>query len=415
MTMAEKGSALRSFKHRNFRILFTANLVSNIGTWSQRVAQDWLVVTDLHRGGSALGIVTGLQFLPSLLFSLYSGVLADRFDKRKLLLISNLGGGLTSLILGILVIAEKVTLTHVFILAFLLGIFNALDAPVRQSFNSEVVGKSDVANAVSLNAANFNAGRLVGPAITGLMIKAFHTGPSFILNSISYLAVVIALLFMRKNELFLNKQIDDKPKISAAITYVKARPDLLAVMIIVFFAATFGLNFQIFNALISTKVFAKDAGAFGALGSILAIGALLAALISAKLDTKRNPKFIATFAILFGSSLVLISAAPSFAAYSAFLPICGLVALTTMISANSYVQVMTAANLRGRVMGIYLLIVLGGAPIGSPLIGWLSDLIGIRETIAICGAITSLAGITTYAILREKLNAFKNNQERNPN
>ena len=413
--MAEKKSALSSFKHRNFRILFTANIVSNIGTWSQRVAQDWLVVADLHRGGTALGIVTGLQFLPSLIFSLYSGVLADRFDKRKLLLISNVGGGLTSLILGILVIAEKVTLTHVFILAFLLGLFNALDAPVRQSFNSEVVGKSDIANAVSLNSANFNAGRLVGPAISGLMIKAFHTGPSFILNSISYLAVLVALLFIRKNELFISKQSEEKPRVKAAISYVRNRPDLLAVMIIVFFTSTFGLNFQIFNALIATKVFMKDAGAFGALGSILAIGALTAALISAKLSTKRNPKFITIFATLFGISIVSISVAPKFGAYSAMLPICGFLALTTMISANSYVQIMTDANLRGRVTGIYLLIFLGGAPIGSPLIGWFSDLIGVRETIAICGGITAIAGVITYGILREKLKAFQYNQERNSN
>ena len=159
--------SLRAFRHRNFRILFAANLISNIGTWAQRVAQDWLVVTDLHKSGTVLGLVTGLQFLPSLMLSLYSGSLADRYNKRTLLYITNVGGGLTAAILGTLVITNRVTLVEVYVLAFALGIFSALDAPVRQAFTSEVVGKSDIGNAISLNSANFNAGRMIGPAISG--------------------------------------------------------------------------------------------------------------------------------------------------------------------------------------------------------------------------------------------------------
>ena len=188
---SEKMGSLRSFKHRNFRLFFFANLISNTGTWAQRVAQDWLVVTDLHRGGSELGFVTGLQFLPSLLLSLYAGALADRLDKRKLLILTNTGGGLTAAILGWLTISHRVTISEVCLLAFSLGAFGALDAPVRQSFTSELVGKSDIANAVSLNSANFNLGRLVGPAISGLLIAAFHTGPSFLLNAASFVFVVI--------------------------------------------------------------------------------------------------------------------------------------------------------------------------------------------------------------------------------
>jgi MFS family permease len=411
--MPSETGSLRSFRHRNFQIFFAANFISNIGTWAQRVAQDWLVVTDLHKGGSELGIVTGLQFLPSLLFSLYSGVLADRFNKRKLLLLTNLGGGLCALILGLLVVTKHVTLIEVFVLAFALGMFSALDAPVRQSFTSEVVGKSDVANAISLNSANFNAGRLIGPGVSGLLIKAFHTGPSFILNAISYLVVLIALLFMREDRLHRSEPQKGKPKISEALKYVKSRPDILALMSTVFFAATFGLNFQIFNALIATKIFHKDAGAYGILGSILAIGSLSAAIISAKLDKRRRPKFIMLSAAIFGATLVVVSVMPNYASYAAFLPICGLVALTTMISANSYVQVTSAPELRGRVMGLYLLIFLGGTPIGSPLIGWLSDLIGIRVTVALCGVITSLGAVATYFVLREKLVAFNKNKQSN--
>ena len=411
--MSWQTGSLRSFRHRNFQIFFAANFISNIGTWAQRVAQDWLVVTDLHKGGSELGIVTGLQFLPSLLFSLYSGVLADRFNKRKLLLITNLGGGLTALILGLLVISKRVTLTEVCFLAFALGLFSALDAPVRQSFTSEVVGKSDVANAISLNSANFNAGRLIGPGVSGLLIKAFHTGPSFILNALSYLVVLVGLIFMKEKDLQLSEPPKIKPKVIEALRYVRSRPDILALMSTVFFAATFGLNFQIFNALVATKIFHKDAGSYGILGSILAIGSLSAAIISAKLDKRRRPKFIMLSAAIFGVTLFAVSFMPTYASYAAFLPICGLVALTTMISANSYVQVTTDPALRGRVMGLYLLIFLGGTPIGSPLIGWLSDAIGIRHTVALCGVLTSVGAVATYFLLRERLVAFNQNQKRN--
>ena len=227
--------------------------------------------------------------------------------------------------------------------------------------------------------------------------------------------VAIALLFLKRDQLFLTQRSEVKPKISAGLRYVGSRPDIIAVMVTVFFAATFGLNFQIFNALVATKIFNKDAGSYGALGSILAIGSLSAALISAKLDRRRHPKFIISFAIIFGVSLFFIAFMPTYLAYAILLPLCGFLALTTMISANSYVQVTTDSNLRGRVMGLYLLIFLGGTPIGSPLIGWFSDQFGIRESLAICGAVTALAPIATYFFLREKLETFYNYQESNAN
>ena len=215
--MSSNEGSLRSFKHRNFRIFFAANMLSNIGTWAQRVAQDWLVVTDLHKGGSALGVVTGLQFLPMLLFSLYAGSLADRLDKRKLLIFTNAGGGLTAGILGWLIISHKVTMLEVFILAFSLGVFGALDTPVRQAFTSELVGKKDIANAVNLNSANFNMGRLLGPAVSGLLIKYFHTGPSFLLNAGSFIFVIIALILMRPDELNRLPKDDKDRKIMEGI------------------------------------------------------------------------------------------------------------------------------------------------------------------------------------------------------
>ena len=405
--MSSTEGSLRSFKHRNFRIFFAANMVSNIGTWAQRVAQDWLVVTDLHKGGSALGIVTGLQFLPMLLFSLYAGSLADRLDKRKLLIFTNAGGGVTAGILGWLIIAHKVTILEVFILAFTLGVFGALDNPVRQAFTSELVGKKDIANAVSLNSANFNLGRLVGPAVSGILIKYFHTGPSFLLNAGSFLFVVTALILMRPEELNRLPKDDKERKIMEGIRYVKSRGDLVAVIATVFFASTFGLNFQIFTALISTKIFHRDAGAFGALGSVLAIGSLGAAILSTRLDQKRKPPFIIAVAAIFGLFLIVQATMPTYLTFALVLPFCGFFALTTMISANTYVQTTTPHELRGRVMGFYILVFMGATPIGSPLIGWLADVIGIRETVALCGGITALGALFIYVVSKKRLQELK--------
>ena len=405
--MSSTEGSLRSFKHRNFRIFFAANMVSNIGTWAQRVAQDWLVVTDLHKGGSALGIVTGLQFLPMLLFSLYAGSLADRLDKRKLLIFTNAGGGVTAGILGWLIIAHKVTILEVFILAFTLGVFGALDNPVRQAFTSELVGKKDIANAVSLNSANFNLGRLVGPAVSGILIKYFHTGPSFLLNAGSFLFVVTALILMRPEELNRLPKDDKERKIMEGIRYVKSRGDLVAVIATVFFASTFGLNFQIFTALISTKIFHRDAGAFGALGSVLAIGSLGAAILSTRLDQKRKPPFIMAVAAIFGLFLIVQATMPTYLTFALVLPFCGFFALTTMISANTYVQTTTPHELRGRVMGFYILVFMGATPIGSPLIGWLADVIGIRETVALCGGITALGALFIYVVSKKRLQEHK--------
>ncbi len=405
--MSSTEGSLRSFKHRNFRIFFAANMVSNIGTWAQRVAQDWLVVTDLHKGGSALGIVTGLQFLPMLLFSLYAGSLADRLDKRKLLIFTNAGGGVTAGILGWLIIAHKVTILEVFILAFTLGVFGALDNPVRQAFTSELVGKKDIANAVSLNSANFNLGRLVGPAVSGILIKYFHTGPSFLLNAGSFLFVVTALILMRPEELNRLPKDDKERKIMEGIRYVKSRGDLVAVIATVFFASTFGLNFQIFTALISTKIFHRDAGAFGALGSVLAIGSLGAAILSTRLDQKRKPPFIMAVAAIFGLFLIVQATMPTYLTFALVLPFCGFFALTTMISANTYVQTTTPHELRGRVMGFYILIFMGATPIGSPLIGWLADVVGIRETVALCGGITALGALFIYVVSKKRLQEHK--------
>jgi len=401
LSVNEEGN-WRSFRHRNYQILFPANAVSNIGSWAQRIAQDWLVL-ELTNSGTYLGLVTALQFAPVLLFSLHGGALADRFNKRKVLIATNIAGGLSSAVLGILVMTGVVALWHVFLLAFALGISTAIDGPVRQSFTNEVVGHEDLPNAVSLNSANFNAGRLIGPAVSGFLIAAFGTGPSFLFNAFSYLFVILALTQLNEKAFFTTEKSTSMTNVREGIAYARVRPDLYVVMAMVFFIATFGLNFQIFNALMATKVFGKGPASYGLLGTFIAIGSLSGALISARLEGFRKTLFVVRAGIVFSIVVIILSLMPTYLAYAVWLPVCGLAALTTLITANSIVQVNTDPAIRGRVMGLYLLIFMGGTPFGSPLIGVMSELIGTRETIAACGAISLTATTIIYAKYRNRV------------
>ncbi len=392
---------LRSFKHRNFKILFSANFLSNIGTWAQGVAQAWLIL-ELTDSGTYLGIVTSLQFAPILFFSISGGKIADKFNKRKVLMLTNLTAGISALSVATLVLTENIKIWHVMFFAFMLGMGNAIDAPVRQSFNVEVVGKEDLPNAVGLNSTNFNVGRLIGPGLSGLLIAAYGTGVSFLFNGISYLFVILALISIRENELFIEPKKSSSTKIREAMEYVAARPDILAVMITVFFATSFGLNFNIFNTMMATQVFDKGAAEYGALGSILAVGSLTGAIISARLEKKRGPRFVMIGSMIFSAILIISAFAPTYLVYSILLPMIGCVALLTFIAANTMVQLRTDSQIRGRVMGIYLTVFLGGTPIVSPFIGIMTQEVGTRPTVAICGLISLLAAIATFAKFKDK-------------
>jgi len=393
----------RSFRHRNFRILYPANALSNIGTWAQRVAQDWLVLELTHNSGTYLGLVTAIQFAPVLLFSLQGGAMADRVDKRKLLIWTNIVASIACYTLGILVVTHHIKLWHVFACAGLLGISSAIDAPIRQSFTAEIVGHSDVANAVSLNSANFNAGRLVGPAVSGFLIARFSTGPSFLINATTYLFVILSLLFMRPSDFFNQKKEETLGTIREGLRYALARPDLYVVMALVFFAATFGLNFQIFNALMATKEFGKGPASYGLLGTFIAVGSLTGALLSARLERFRDAKLVIRLGTWFSIVVIVLSVMPTYTWYSLWLPVCGISALTMLISANSYVQVNSDPAVRGRVMGIYMLIFMGGTPFGSLLIGYLTETVGVRETIALCGGFSLLMCVLIWIFFNKKV------------
>jgi len=334
-----------------------------------------------------------VQFLPALLLSLYGGLLADRFNKRKLLLLTNTGAGLSSVVLGLLVMSNSVQLWHVYALALLLGIFTAVDSPIRISFTSELVGKADLANAVSLNSANFNAGRLIGPALSGLLIANYGTGPSFLINTATYVVMVATLLVIRDKDLHITTKPRRDNKLKEAFTYVLKRRDISLVMTMVFFTTTFGLNFQVFIAIMATHEFGYGPGEFGVLGSILAVGSLTGAVLAARLEQHRTIKNILRGATLFSVLLMISAYLPNPVVYAFMLPLLGASVLLTLISANTYVQGNTDSNLRGRVMGIYLMIFMGGTPIGSPLVGGLAAWIGIRGTIFICGIVVFIAAL----------------------
>ena len=399
----KEGGNWRSFRHRNYRILFPANTVSNIGSWAQRIAQDWLVLELTNNNGTYLGLVTAVQFAPVLLFSLHGGAMADRIDKRKVLIATNVIGGAASIGLGLLVISDVVQLWHVFVLAGVLGVATAIDAPVRQAFISELVGHDDLPNAVSLNSANFNGGRLIGPAVSGLLIAAFGTGPSFLINGASYFFVILALLRINAKSLFHQNQEKSLGNIREGIAYAKARPDIYVVMIMVFALATFGLNFQIFNALMATQEFGLGPASFGLMGTFIAIGSLTGAIGSARLERFRTTRFVILGGMLFSISIMVLSVLPNYITYIVWLPICGVTALVTLVSANSIVQTSTDQVIRGRVMGLYLLIFMGGTPFGSPLIGLATDYIGIRPTIAMCGGISLSAALFVWIKYRNKV------------
>jgi MFS family permease len=386
----------RAFKVRNFRLYASGAIVSNVGTWMQRVAQDWLVL-ELTHSGTALGIVTGLQFLPALVLSPYAGLVADRFSKRRVLTITQLMMGTMALVLGGLTVTGLVEVWHVFALAFLFGVGTAFDAPTRQAFVVEMVGKDDLSNAVGLNSASFNAARLIGPGLAGLLILWIGTGPVIIINGLTYAAVILSLYLMRPDELETPEPAGrEKGMIRDGLRYLWRRPDLMMVLTTVFFAGTFGLNFQMTSALMATLEFQKGPGEYGILGSILAIGSLVGALMAARRVRTRGRLVIAA-ALAFGVMVVVSGLMPSYLTFALVLPLVGFTALTMLTSANATMQLNIEPSLRGRVMALYMMVLMGGTPIGSPFIGWVGQTYGARWSLIVGGTLTVLG--TLAAVL----------------
>ncbi|WP_061963316.1 MFS transporter [Demequina aurantiaca] len=382
----------------NYRLWFAGAIVSNVGTWMQRVAQDWLVLTVLSQdSGVAVGIVTALQFLPFLLLTAWAGVLADRVDQRKLLLFTQSASAALGIGLGALVLLGHVQLWHVYIFALLLGIVSAIDAPARQTFVAELVPTENLPNAVGLNSASFNAARLVGPAVAGLVIAWLGIGWVFIVNGFTFIATILALLAMRSSELAgAERAPRKKGQIREGFRYVRRRPDIVVVLIIVSVVGMLGLNFQLTSALMARTEFGMGPSQYGILGSVLAIGSLAGALLAARRSRVRV-RLVIGAAFGFGIATAINATMPTFTLYAITCIPVGFAALTMITSANAMVQTTTSPAMRGRVMSLYMMLFVGTTPIGSPIVGWVGEEFGARWAIGV-GSIAALLVSTGAAV-----------------
>ncbi|MFI7585631.1 MFS transporter [Spongisporangium articulatum] len=392
----------KALNHPNYRLWLAGSVVSNVGTWMQRVAQDWLVLTVLtDNSGVAVGITTGLQFAPMLLFAPFAGSVVDRFSRRRILIGTQVGMGLLAALLGVLVVTDMAQLWMVYALAFGLGTVAALDGPARQTFVSELVPREDLPNAVGLNSASFNGGRLIGPAVAGLLIHWLGgTGPVFLINAVSFAAVVIQLSRMDLDRLLLSPNASRKRgSVRDGLAYVRHRSDILLLLGIVGMIGTFTMNFQVTTALMARLVFDKGSGQYGLLGSVMAIGSLSGALLAAR-RSKPSIHLVAGAAVALGVSALVASVMPTYWSFAVLLVPVGLSALTVMTAANATVQLSVAPELRGRVMALYMAIFMGGTPIGAPIIGWIGETFGARWTIGFGGLTSLLTAAVALTLLR---------------
>ena len=396
--------AFRALENFNFRLWTAGGLVSNVGTWMQRVAQDWIVLTKLtHHDATALGIVTGLQFAPQLLLLPWSGLAADRFNQRKLLMLTQASMGGLAAALGILTISGYVRLWHVYVFAFVFGAAAALDAPVRQTFVGELVGDQYLPNAVALNSTSFFAGQMIGPAVAGLIIAQIGTGWAFLLNGLSFGAVLLSMALLRVQDLNVSARASrGSGGFIEGLRYVWARPDLRSILVMLFLIGTFGFNFPIFISTMAVNVFHTDARGFGLLSSIMAIGTISAALLAAGRD---KPKFGTLFlgTGVFGIGCTLAAFSPGYWWFAAALAVIGVAALTFTIATNSMMQLSTKPAMRGRVMALRVGVGLGGTVIGAPSVGWVANQFGPRWSLGIGAASGFAAAIVALCVMGQRI------------
>lgn len=383
----------RSFSTFNYRIWFLGALVSNIGGWMQATAQDWVVLTELtDNDATAMGVTMALQFGPPLVLVSVTGWVADRFDRRKILLITQSVLMLLAIGVAALLLTGIMTLPIMFGFALAFGVANAFDAPARQAFVSDMVALEDASNAVALNSASFNMARLIGPAVGGLLIVVVGTGWVFVFNAATFLAMLIALVLIRSRELLPRIKSKGRTGLAAGFRYVWGRSDLKITFLMVFLVGAFGMNFPIFASTMALE-FGRDADGYGVLSSVLAIGSLAGALLAARRDRARVRVLIFA-AGGFGVASVISAWMPSYWSYAAVLIFVGFSTVSMLTTANGYVQTTTDPALRGRVLALYMAVVMGSTPIGAPIAGWITDVAGPRAAILVGG----VAGLVAMAV-----------------
>ena len=390
-------STFRSLGVYNYRVWFAGALASNVGTWMQRTAQDWIVLTELtDHDAAAVGITMALQLGPQLILMPWSGLIADRANGRRMLMATQAAMGLLAVGLGLIVILGIAQLWHVYLFALILGVVAAIDAPIRQTFVAELVSKKDLINAVSLNSVSFHTARMIGPAIAGVLTVLVGAGWVFVINAITFAATLVALAVIRVGELRIRPRVARaKGQILEGFRYVRGRPAIVVTMVMVSVIGTFGLNFGIFISTMATIEFNRGAGEFGFLSSVMAVGAVTGALLSARRERPRM-RVIVLAAALFGLSCLAAALMPTFELFAASLLLVGVSSLTFMTTANARVQTTVNPAMRGRVMALYLAIFVGGTPIGAPMVGWVVNHFGPRWGLGVAvasGLIAALAGL----------------------
>ncbi|MDG9719255.1 MFS transporter [Streptomyces sp. DH24] len=393
-----KTSMFSSLSVRNYRLFFAGQVVSNTGTWMQRIAQDWLVLS-LTGSSTAVGVTTALQFLPMLLFGLYGGVLVDRLPKRPALLVTQSSMAVTGLALAFLTITGHVEVWHVYVAAFAVGLATVVDNPARQSFVSEMVGPDQLQNAVSLNSANFQSARLIGPAVAGVMITGVGTGWAFLFNGLSFVAPIAGLLMMRGRELHtVERAPRGKGQLREGLRYVAGRPDLIWPIVLVGFVGTFAFNFPVYLSAFADDVFQAGAGSYSMFNTLMAVGSVTGALLAARRGTARL-RVLSAAAMVFGAIEIVAAAAPELWMFALLMIPLGLFGMTVNVTANTTIQMATDPAMRGRVMSLYMMVFLGGSPVGAPIVGWITDTYGARVGLAAGGAVAATAAAVIALVL----------------
>jgi MFS family permease len=387
-----------SLRIRNFRLFAASQLLSNSGAWMQRIAQDWLVLT-LTNSPMAVGVTTAMQFAPMLLFGLLGGVIADRYPKRRLLLITQSIACLLAFALAALSLSHVVTVWQVWVIAFFLGLDTVVDNPTRQLFVNEMVGPRYLRNAISLNSSVFQLGGLVGPAVSGVLINAVGGGWAFAINAVTYLPVIATLLMIDRNALTTTAPAPRAARqLREGLAYVRARPRLVWPIVLVGFVGSIGLNMPIVLSAYAKNVFHNGASGYGLFNSMIAFGSMAGALRSAGRPNSRLRSIVAAAAV-FGSLEAATSMAPSVILFTGLLIFVGAAALTFLTAANATVQTDTEQAIRGRVMSLYMMVLIGGTPIGGPLVGWVTERVGVRAAMFGCGIVPALAALVIAAVI----------------
>jgi MFS family permease len=387
-----------SLRVRNYRFFAAGAVISNTGTWMSRITQDWLVLS-LTGSSAAVGITTAMQFLPMLLFGLYGGVIADRFPKRNLLFCTQGAMSLSGLFLAALTLSGHVQVWHVYLAAFWTGLVTVVDNPTRQTFVSEMVGPAQVRNAVSLNSANFQSARLIGPAVASALTAAVGPGWAFLANGLSFLAPITGLLLMHTAELHvISRAPRAKGQLREGLNYVSKRPELIWPIVLVGFIGTFGFNFPIWLSAYANDIFHGGVGMYGLFNILMAAGSLIGALAAARRrSTRLRVLVIAAFS--FGVLELAAAVTPWYGLFVVLVVPIGILGMTNNVTANSTVQMGSEPEMRGRVMSLFMMVFTGGTPLGGPLFGWLADQFGVRVSFALAGVICAVAAVGVALVL----------------